>query len=225
VLKPWPGQASLKEEACFVVSPGPSVRGPGSRQRHGRRCACGRACRACGTRSRRRPARLAKASEKARHIFFSIESCSRKKRRGRFPGNQRLQRSLVWDAAVVHREHPRGRLRHHHETRGARGARDQGGVPDGGPDLSSPGQILASAAAPSGSAHREKKPNRGAAGDRARGTQGDPPASITSSSTNRRRRSAGTTLPAVDDLEAIVRAERFRITHYDDDTFRNVENA
>jgi guanylate kinase len=32
-------------------------------------------------------------------------------------------------------------------------------------------------------------------------------------------------LPAVDDLEAIVRAERFRITHYDDDTFRNVENA
>ncbi len=33
------------------------------------------------------------------------------------------------------------------------------------------------------------------------------------------------TLPAVDDLEAIVRAERFRIHHYDDDTFRNVENA
>ncbi len=31
--------------------------------------------------------------------------------------------------------------------------------------------------------------------------------------------------PAVDDLEAIVRAERFRIHHYDDDTFRNVENA
>jgi guanylate kinase len=33
------------------------------------------------------------------------------------------------------------------------------------------------------------------------------------------------TLPAVDDLEAIVRAERFRINHYKDDTFRNVENA
>ena len=33
------------------------------------------------------------------------------------------------------------------------------------------------------------------------------------------------TLPAVDDLEAIVRAERFRIHHYNDDTFRNVENA
>ncbi len=32
-------------------------------------------------------------------------------------------------------------------------------------------------------------------------------------------------LPAVDDLEAIVRAERFRINHYKDDTFRNVENA
>ena len=32
-------------------------------------------------------------------------------------------------------------------------------------------------------------------------------------------------LPAVDDLEAIVRAERFRIHHYNDDTFRNVENA
>ena len=32
-------------------------------------------------------------------------------------------------------------------------------------------------------------------------------------------------LPAVDDLEAIVRAERFRIHHYDDDTFRNVANA
>jgi len=32
-------------------------------------------------------------------------------------------------------------------------------------------------------------------------------------------------LPAVDDLEAIVRAERFRIHHYDDDIFRNVENA
>ena len=32
-------------------------------------------------------------------------------------------------------------------------------------------------------------------------------------------------LPAVDDLEAIVRAERFRIHHYDDTTFRNVENA
>jgi guanylate kinase len=32
-------------------------------------------------------------------------------------------------------------------------------------------------------------------------------------------------LPAVDDLEAIVRAERFRIHHYKDDTFRNVENA
>jgi guanylate kinase len=31
--------------------------------------------------------------------------------------------------------------------------------------------------------------------------------------------------PAVDDLEAIVRAERFRIHHYNDDTFRNVENA
>jgi len=31
--------------------------------------------------------------------------------------------------------------------------------------------------------------------------------------------------PAVDDLEAIVRAERFRIHHYDDATFRNVENA
>jgi len=31
--------------------------------------------------------------------------------------------------------------------------------------------------------------------------------------------------PAVDDLEAIVRAERFRIHHYDDDIFRNVENA
>jgi guanylate kinase len=33
------------------------------------------------------------------------------------------------------------------------------------------------------------------------------------------------TLPAVDDLEAIVRAERFRIHHYKDDTFRKVENA
>ncbi|MBD5657177.1 MAG: guanylate kinase [Candidatus Eremiobacteraeota bacterium] len=33
------------------------------------------------------------------------------------------------------------------------------------------------------------------------------------------------TLPAVDDLEAIVRAERFRIHHYNDDTFRNVANA
>jgi guanylate kinase len=32
-------------------------------------------------------------------------------------------------------------------------------------------------------------------------------------------------LPAVDDLEAIVRAERFRIHHYDDAIFRNVENA
>jgi len=32
-------------------------------------------------------------------------------------------------------------------------------------------------------------------------------------------------LPAVDDLEAIVRAERFRIHHYDDDTFRNVEHT
>ena len=31
--------------------------------------------------------------------------------------------------------------------------------------------------------------------------------------------------PAVDDLEAIVRAERFRIHHYSDDIFRNVENA
>jgi len=30
---------------------------------------------------------------------------------------------------------------------------------------------------------------------------------------------------AVDDLEAIVKAERFRIHHYDDATFRNVENA
>ena len=33
------------------------------------------------------------------------------------------------------------------------------------------------------------------------------------------------TLPAVDDLEAIVRAERFRIHHYEDAIFRNVENA
>jgi guanylate kinase len=33
------------------------------------------------------------------------------------------------------------------------------------------------------------------------------------------------TLPVVDDLEAIVRAERFRIHHYADATFRNVENA
>jgi len=33
------------------------------------------------------------------------------------------------------------------------------------------------------------------------------------------------TLPAVDDLEAIVRAERFRIHHYNDSVFRNVENA
>ena len=32
-------------------------------------------------------------------------------------------------------------------------------------------------------------------------------------------------LPAVDDLEAIVRAERFRIHHYDDVQFTNVENA
>jgi guanylate kinase len=32
-------------------------------------------------------------------------------------------------------------------------------------------------------------------------------------------------LPAVDDLEAIVRAERFRIHHYNDDIFRNVANA
>ncbi len=32
-------------------------------------------------------------------------------------------------------------------------------------------------------------------------------------------------LAAVDDLEAIVRAERFRIHHYNDATFRNVENA
>ncbi|GAC1307492.1 MAG: hypothetical protein NVS2B3_16170 [Vulcanimicrobiaceae bacterium] len=31
-------------------------------------------------------------------------------------------------------------------------------------------------------------------------------------------------LAAVDDLEAIVRAERFRIHHYNDATFRNVEN-
>jgi guanylate kinase len=31
--------------------------------------------------------------------------------------------------------------------------------------------------------------------------------------------------PAVDDLEAIVRAERFRIHHYDDAIFRKVENA
>ncbi len=34
-----------------------------------------------------------------------------------------------------------------------------------------------------------------------------------------------TSPPAVDDLEAIVRAERFRIHHYHDDTFRNVANA
>jgi guanylate kinase len=34
-----------------------------------------------------------------------------------------------------------------------------------------------------------------------------------------------TSLPAVDDLEAIVRAERFRIHHYNDAVFRNVENA
>ncbi|MBD5633749.1 MAG: hypothetical protein IAI49_04640, partial [Candidatus Eremiobacteraeota bacterium] len=33
------------------------------------------------------------------------------------------------------------------------------------------------------------------------------------------------TLTAVDDLEAIVRAERFRIHHYNDPFFRNVENA
>lgn len=33
------------------------------------------------------------------------------------------------------------------------------------------------------------------------------------------------TLPAVDDLEAIVRAERFRIHHYDDAIFRNVEHT
>jgi guanylate kinase len=33
------------------------------------------------------------------------------------------------------------------------------------------------------------------------------------------------TPPAVDDLEAIVRAERFRIHHYNDAIFRNVENA
>jgi len=33
------------------------------------------------------------------------------------------------------------------------------------------------------------------------------------------------TLPAVDDLEAIVRAERFRIHHYNDDIFRNVEKT
>jgi guanylate kinase len=32
-------------------------------------------------------------------------------------------------------------------------------------------------------------------------------------------------LPAVDDLEAVVRAERFRIHHYLDDTFRNVEES
>jgi len=32
-------------------------------------------------------------------------------------------------------------------------------------------------------------------------------------------------LHAVDDLEAIIRAERFRIHHYADDTFRNVENT
>jgi guanylate kinase len=32
-------------------------------------------------------------------------------------------------------------------------------------------------------------------------------------------------LPAVDDLEAIVKAERFRIHHYNDDVFKNVENA
>ncbi|MGH7727934.1 MAG: guanylate kinase [Vulcanimicrobiaceae bacterium] len=32
-------------------------------------------------------------------------------------------------------------------------------------------------------------------------------------------------LPAVDDLEAIVRAERFRIHHYPDDAFERVENA
>ncbi|MDQ2909018.1 MAG: guanylate kinase [Candidatus Eremiobacteraeota bacterium] len=31
--------------------------------------------------------------------------------------------------------------------------------------------------------------------------------------------------PAVDDLEAIVKAERFRIHHYDDATFRSVEDA
>ena len=32
-------------------------------------------------------------------------------------------------------------------------------------------------------------------------------------------------LPAVDDLEAVVRAERFRIHHYHDDTFRNLEES
>jgi guanylate kinase len=32
-------------------------------------------------------------------------------------------------------------------------------------------------------------------------------------------------LPAIDDLEAIIRAERHRIHHYDDETFRNVEHS
>lgn len=32
-------------------------------------------------------------------------------------------------------------------------------------------------------------------------------------------------LPAVDDLEAIIHAERFRIHHYDDRTFKDVENS
>jgi guanylate kinase len=32
-------------------------------------------------------------------------------------------------------------------------------------------------------------------------------------------------LPALDDLEAVIRAERHRIHHYDDETFRNVEHS
>ena len=32
-------------------------------------------------------------------------------------------------------------------------------------------------------------------------------------------------LPAIDDLEAVIRAERHRIHHYDDETFRNVADS
>jgi guanylate kinase len=32
-------------------------------------------------------------------------------------------------------------------------------------------------------------------------------------------------LPAIDDLEAVIRAERHRIHHYDDETFRNVAHS
>ncbi len=184
------------------------------------------ACRGCATRFRRRRASHVPGNATARPIFSSIAARSKPKRqRRRVSGDEGVQRPSVRHAAFVRRNDARRRIRRDHETRSQRCAGRQGGVPRRRFSCF----CCPTSSRTSASARTRARPNPATRSPaRLAIAHGELGAIrhfdyviINEQAPPEFRREP----PVVDDLEAIVRAERFRIHHYDDATFRNVENA